>query len=59
MKPVLKIITITLFFVFSGCSTQRGAHGENLINQIEHDSAHSETVELDISHLLVEYQTVE
>lgn len=56
----LTIIVLTLVFMgVVGCTANSDAHSESLVTRLEHDSTHAEPAQIDITELLVEYQTVE
>lgn len=58
MKHSITILLMIVAIFMVGCSFESQGHSESLVTQLEHESEHAESVDIDISELLVEYKTV-
>jgi len=59
MKGLKIFALLTMFLLVAGCSAESRSHSESLVTRLEHESAHAEPVDVDITDLLADYKTVE
>ncbi len=59
MKRYFIFVLMLLTVVIVGCTAVSDSHSESVVTKLEHTSLHPEPVNVDISDLLVEYNTVD